>query len=308
VKKAKKKFFRVTNRKSQPYVVDNIDDALIRRGFYPKWRGNQMPQNISGPVAAAWFDLLKERYGVSFAATAKMCGIPPQHVTDLRSERRRITYSHTHDLLVKSRGKPWYDLISFYVNDYYEFASKIKRDQDIEKYELPPFPASTGSTASSSASSAPAALLKLPVLTAPFRGNPELSPTFDDDQYVELTGEAADLADGAVNAYILRVHCDDRVKAPREYDDNARRLRIGDKVLVLQDAESEAEIQIVAVDDQDTGRLARRVKVIRELGIPRENDVDRKLADGEWMALDSGAHIPDARPVAYVAGIVWARL
>jgi len=266
-----------------------------------------MSRFVSGPVAAAWFDLLRKRFAVTFATTARMCGIPPQHVTDLRSERRSITDRHARNLVVESQGKPWYELIKFYVDDYFEFVSKIKmKEEEIDRYELPLFPSPTRSTASSSV---PAALPKLPVLTSPFLGNPELSPTFDGDRYVELTGEAAALAVGAENAYVLKLHCDESVKGLQDYDDNARRLRIGDNVLVLQDAKSEAEIQIVEVGHQGMLRLARRVKAIRDLGIPLEDDADEKLADGEaWVALDSGEIISDTCPKAYVAGIVWARL
>jgi len=55
---------------------------------------------------------------------------------------------------------------------------------------------------------------------------------------------------------------------------------------------------------RDLLRLARRVEVVRALGIPLDSDVEGDV----WVALDSGKPLTDARPVAHVACIVWARL
>ena len=267
-----------------------VDGKTRISGATPKIKDPQTPSAVPGDVAFGWFQWLRETHGVPYAVTATTSGFRPQHVVDLRKKLRWFSRKHADKLVAAGRGEVWGEQIRLWVE--YEFSSRSGAKKDARDHEQSPPRTSIVSAATDASALASATVSRLPVLTEPFVGDPKLAPTFDEDRYADLPPQAIALARGTKNGYVLELAC----------DDHARRLLAGDRVLILQIPNSTAEIQLV--ESQNGLRLARQVKVIRALGIPLKS----AAADGEWMALDTGARISDARPVAHAAGIVWARL
>lgn len=210
---------------------------------------------------------LKTRYGVRQAKIAADMGISPQALTDIKAGRRRFTPKLGEKLLQANAGEPWAGWLAEQLAQLAVEPGKVDNVTPI-----------------SDKARTPALSFHIPLLHAPFFGDPQESPTRDD--FVDLPRWARKLVSASDRPYALELATDDYMG----------RLRAGDLLLVAQAVWPGKEIMVV--------ECAAGLRVARSDIF----DVVRKSGSRQWLALDSGEPIPDAVPIATVAGILMAIL
>lgn len=215
--------------------------------------------------------ILKSQCGIKQAKVAKDLGISPQALTDIKAGRRRFTQEMADKLVDAYKAEPWAgwlaeELTGFDLSltgEFFRIVDPILPQSEKYLQKL---------------------TRKLPLLRAPFLGEPMSSPTHDSD--VELPEWAAKIIGDLDDAYALELLA----------DDYAGRLRAGDQLLVVQDVWPDKEIMIVQCP--------------KGLRIARNGMHDTTMGDtqGNWIALDSGENLAEAAPAATVAAILMAKL
>jgi DNA-binding XRE family transcriptional regulator len=249
--------------------------------------------SISGAQAFVLFKELKEKYGVKQTEVAAVIGVSRQAVTDMKAGRRRFTRVMAEKILLEFAGEPWADWLRarfdmLFTPSPIRFAipGEPPSRGDVnhaEEERAPPMPASPQA----------AKRTGLPVLNSPCRGDPGLSSA-NTKKYAPIPDELSVHASGLTDSYILVIG----------FNSRDGRLRRGDQVLVLQDAERESEIMVIEHDG--ALRLARRVGYERAFRGDKAGAGD----ESDWCTLDSGMVISaqEAEPAGCVVGIVMALL
>ena len=216
---------------------------------------------------------LKKRYGVTQDLFARMSGVSKQVLTDIKAGRRKFSNEMVQKLLADSQDKPW-------KTDVAEALSEFIKER--EEFQHHP---------SSTMASHPTGNRRLPMVNAPVIGDPCAAPEFT-GEYFALPNAIERLDADPRDSYVLIL----------QNDDCLGRLRSGDLVVITQNSKRDKEIMVV--EHSGLLRLARNTKHIGKLHLPH----GERFPDGDWIALDSGSLIPNARPQGAVIGIVWAVL
>lgn len=245
--------------------------------------------SISGSEAFTLIKELKLRYGVKQKTIADILGISRQAVTDMKAERRRFTKAMAEKLLKEFAGEPWANWLCGRLDALFTptppcFTMASCNDDNTAAEETAP-----------SISTSPQVTRQtgLPVLTSPCRGDPELSPAYT-RKYIVVPDELFMQTSELTDSYILII----------DFDSHDGRLRRGDRVLALQNAERDCEIMVV--EYRGALRLARRGKHARGSNRGAEGET----GEMDWVLLDSGAVIPssEAEATSCIVGIVMALL
>lgn len=248
-------------------------------------------ESISGSKAFAIFIELKKRYGVKQSAIAGVLKISRQAVTDMKADRRRFTREMANKLVQAYGKEPWHAWFHTAIYTLFIDGESVPKEGAYQN-EAPGLDATHDKPAAAIGVNADS-LLMLPVLPAPWRGDPLQAP-FDIQEFAAIPPQLAVHAAPARNPYVLSI----------DFDDTDKRLRRGDFVLAVQDGERESEIQII--EFQDSLRLARRSRG----DTPPVHCGHVETTDMDWVLLDSGMQIPSSRAVKVgcVVGIVLALL
>ena len=251
-----------------------------------------MKSMLNVATVSLLFDKLKQNFGINQAQVADILSISRQKVADMKAGRRRFTRKMGDSLADAFKNEPWGDWLKAVMDTLFAgpetestFTANLSAAPALDESS----PASTPALSPQSRKKP----LALPVLTAPWRGDPKDSPN-NTPRHVTLPDDLAIQTAEAINPYVLVL----------DFDSRDGRLRRGDWVLVIQDPDRETEVEII--ECHGALRLARRGKH-RRLSMP-PGDAD--IPDSAWVLLDSGTVIPGhkAEKTGCVVGIVLALL
>lgn len=236
-------------------------------------------KSVHGDQAWPALHIFLEQFGLRQSEFAKTCGLTRQIFSDIKAGRRHFSRKIAEQLIAAGKNEVWGSSIQHVVNQIFS----PPKYEGLDEYFDEPEPDSTQKTLLSQA--------RLPLLTAPFCGDPILSPCFH-GEYVNVPGHLADLAFSAEPPYILQL----------QNDDGYNRLRHGDLLLMTQAVDLIKEIKVV-----EYGGMLLLARALEHARVLYHFSEAEGCKDG-WVTLDSGAFLDEGDPVGCVMGIVWAPL
>ena len=259
------------------------------------------PLFIPGMDATVVFLELKSKYGVRQSKIAEVLGVSRQVISDMKAGKRRFSDEMFRKLILAFEPEPWSGWLArtffFAFKRHFNYMNEGELARHLDGWRPDGFFAREeipdGATRTNPPESPPhpAKVSTYPVLSAPVVGDPEGFPELTLGRLAlppPLAAQAADF----LHPYILRL----------DFDDVRGRFRRGDWILIVQDAEREAEVLLVRFRGE--ARLARRGRRYRSL-----TNLDRSgIRDDDLIALDSGKRIEAERIVGCAVGIVLALL
>lgn len=210
---------------------------------------------------------IKSDYGMNQTALARELGISPQILTDIKAGRRIFTPPMAEKIMAlfsREAGAGW---LAAALEGILKGGARPGKNAEVQA------PSRSSDLANGK---------YLPVLDALCKGDPAKA-TGKTRHTILIPEVLAKLVGGSTDAYVLAL----------DNDDYSGRLRAGDQVLIVQNAEFSKEIMVVESDGRL--RLAR-------------NPIDNTSAEIQWVALDTGNPLKNATPVGAVVGIVVALL